>query len=77
MNDRLYETLMKLPRHNLICLMEEALDIMQGYNGQTRMECIIAAIGGRTEENPENGHMRHYIPSLKTIKQNTQTIIQY
>ena len=76
MNDKLYETLRKLPRHNLICLMDEALDIMQGYNGQTRTECIIRAIGGKIVEG-DNGSIKVSIPKLKEIKKNTETLVHF
>jgi hypothetical protein len=75
MHDKLYDTLMKLPRHNLICLLDEALDIMQGYNGQSKTECIIHAIGGKIVEG-DNGSIRFSIPKLKEIKKSTETMLQ-
>lgn len=50
MSDGLYELLMKLPRANLIALLWEALDEMQGYNGNSKLHCIMTALGAKEIE---------------------------
>ena len=75
MNERLYEILMKLPRANLINLMWAALDEMQAYNGRTRLDCVILAIGDATEcKEKDNGTMSYKIKSLEELKRNTETM---
>ena len=72
MNEKLYEQLIKLPRHNLISLMWGALDEMQDYNGRSRLECIMLAMGDAAEhEEKEDGTMRYKIKSLAELKRQT------
>ncbi len=68
MTDNLYAFLLKLPKENLIHTMWEALDLMQQYNGRSRVFCIATALGAK--ENPEKeGNWK--IPKLKEAKENT------
>ena len=73
MNEKLYEILEKLPRKNLINLMWEALDYMQGFNGRSRTDCITMAMGAEVEETKE-GRIKYTIKSLKQVKENTESM---
>ena len=74
MDDRIYELLEKLPRKNLIHLMWEALDIMQGNNGNTRQGCILDAMGSEIMDN-DRGTFSYRLPkTLKLIKENTESM---
>jgi len=39
----------KLPNHKKVLILFDALDIMQQYNGRTKQDCIILAMGGIPE----------------------------
>lgn len=73
MHDKLYDLLSKMPRHNLIVLLGESLDYMQHYNGRTKSECIISALGGQMRE-IEGGGIQFRLPSLKEAKKNTEAM---
>jgi len=74
MDDQVYELLEKLPRRNLIHLMWEALDNMQGYNGQTRQGCILEAMGAEKMDN-ERGTFSYRLPkTFKLIKEHTESM---
>lgn len=70
MNDTLYETLMKLPRANLISVMWDALDEMHTYNGRTRHYCILKSMGLEETEN-DKGRAVFKQTSLYAIKKHT------
>lgn len=76
MNDNLYETLTKLPRKNLIHLMWQALDEMQAWNGRSRQECIMIALGDSVEakENETTGKLSWSIKSLAELKRHTHNM---
>jgi len=75
MNDKLYEMLTKLPRRNLIHLMWGALDEMQTYNGRSRQQCIMLAIGNAAEsEEQKNGTMKYKVKSLAELKRVTHNM---
>lgn len=76
MNDKLYETLTKLPRRNLIHLMWDALDEMQVWNRRSRQECIMLALGDSVEgkENEKTGNMSWRIKSLAEVKRQTENM---
>jgi hypothetical protein len=73
MDDKLYEILTKLPRRNLIHLMWDALDEMQAYNGRSRQECIMLAVGNAAEskEHESTGEISYRIKSLAELKRST------
>jgi hypothetical protein len=73
MDDKLYDILLKLPRKNLIHLMWDALDYMQGYNGRSKQECILEAIGAELVEiGKDNDEYKYKIQSLAEAKRNTE-----
>ena len=75
MNERLYEILEKLPRKNLINLMWDALDIMEGNGSMGRQGCIMEAMGSEVSDNMKTGGFKYRLPStLKAIKENTDTM---
>lgn len=69
MNDKLYEIIMKLPKQNIINLMLNSLDLMQGYNGRKISECILESIGAKYCGEKEVWE----IPPLEEIKRHTKT----
>lgn len=71
MDERLYELLLKLPRRNLVHIMWEALDLMQQYNGRSKMYCIAMAIGAK-EDSKQDG--KYSIPSAQKIKENSESM---
>lgn len=71
MNDNLYELLLKLPKKNLINILWNALDEMQGYNGNTKTYCICKSLGFKEEE--KDGKLEWVIPNMSEIKKNTDT----
>ncbi len=70
MNEKLYELLMKMPKKNLINIMWDALDVMQAYNGRTKMFCIMESIGAVAHED-EYGCITYSIPKINEIKKLT------
>jgi len=50
MNENLRKLLMRLPKENLINLMMCSLDVMQGYNGHSRTEAILMALGAEQKD---------------------------
>ena len=48
--DQIQEEFTRLPNHQKIEVLYEALDFMQQYNGRTRFMCVALAMG---YENPE------------------------
>jgi len=74
MDDKVYELLEKLPRRHLIHLMWNALDIMQGYNGQTRQGCILEAMGSEKMHNERGGFSYRLPKTFKQIKENTEAM---
>lgn len=75
MPDRLYETLTKLPKKNLINLMWTALDEMQAYNGRSRTTCLMLAMGNAVEsKESESGGTKYRIKSLAELKRETETM---
>lgn len=70
MDDKLYDILMKLPKANIINLMEGSLDYMQGYNGRSRQTCILEALGADEYEN-EEGKISWKLPTQKEMKKYT------
>ncbi len=69
MNEKLYEILSKLPAVVLLNLLWSALDVMQSYNGQTKQEAILRAIGA-TKTDSENW----ILPNEKQITENCQSL---
>lgn len=67
MSDEFYAFLMKLPRANLINLLDESLDLMQQYNGRSRMTCIMMALNAKEIE---EGKWER--PTLKAAKEATK-----
>ena len=53
MNEKLYQFLLKLPKETLLQKMIEALDIMQGYNGQSVTQAVASACNLEMKENSE------------------------
>lgn len=74
MDNKLFETVMKLPKEHIVNLMWNALDEMQYYNGRTKTTCILLAMGAK--EADSDGH-KWRIPSLKELKENTETMIPF
>ncbi len=72
MSERLHEFLMKMPRANLIGLLYNSLDVMQGYNGHSRWFCIQAALGSDLKELDSGGWSAKY-PTLADAKRNNET----
>ena len=70
MNDKLYNKLLELPKKNLLHLMLEALGEMQAYNGRPIDKVIFLTMGGKLNDDETMWTM----PSLKTIKANTENI---
>lgn len=66
MNELLFQNLMKLPKVNLINLMDLALDEMQSYNGQTKLSSIMRALDAEEIE------YRWKLPSIKKMKEATK-----
>ena len=74
MDEQVYELLEKLPRKNLINLMWEALDIMQGNGTRTRQGCILEAMGSAIMDN-DRGTFSYKLPkTFKEIKENTESM---
>jgi hypothetical protein len=46
LHEKLEDYLMKKTKAELIEILSDSLDIMQGYNGRTPSECVILAVGG-------------------------------
>ena len=67
---------MKLPKANIINLMELALDNMQAYNGRTRQTCILEALGADEYEN-EEGNISWKLPTKKEMRENTDCGLPY
>lgn len=72
MNDKLYKIIMKLPKANIINLMEHALDTMQAYNGRSRQTCILEALGATEYEDEKTGKITWGVPSEKEMRKNTE-----
>lgn len=68
MDDKLYEILSKLPAETLLNLVWSSLDEMQSYNGQSKQEAILKAIGATRTD---SGGWR--IPEAKQIAENCQS----
>jgi len=68
--DKLERLLSRLPKSNLIRIMSNALDIMQGYNGHSIDYCILTAIGAKGKENNDCSWTWE-LPSLKEVRKNT------
>ena len=68
MNEKLYNQIMKLPKRNIINLMWEALDEMQAYNGRSRQECILLAMGASPIDS------KWKLPTQRELKENTKTM---
>ena len=73
MDDRLYQVLEKLPRRNLIHLMWEALDYMAQWNGRSRQECILMAMGAEPKTN-DKGRTSYRVQSLAEVKRATENM---
>lgn len=63
MSETLHELLMKLPKETLIGVMMNSLDIMQSWNGQSRTNAIMCAIGA---DETDDGKWK--VPSIEKIK---------
>jgi|GEM_PF-6773429 len=75
MDEKLYEMLEKLPRNNLIHLMWQALDEMQAWNGRSRQECIMIAMGSAVEsKEKDDGTTKYKIKSLAELKRQTHNM---
>lgn len=74
MQDNLYELLMKLPKKNLINLMWAALDEMQGFNGRSRMFCIMESMGVPLAPDDNNNQTKWVKPNLADIRKNTDAM---
>ncbi len=72
MDEKLYELLLKLPRKTLIDILWESLDLMQSYNGRSKTYCITMSMGVKEDPKKEG---RYSIPSLKKIKENSQSML--
>jgi hypothetical protein len=73
MTEDLYKLLEKLPRQKLIHLMWESLDYMQQWNGRSRQECILLALGATPVE--KDGRTVYKIEkSLSQIKKDLETM---
>jgi len=68
MNEKLYEKIMKLPKSNIVNLMWGALDEMQAYNGRSRQECILLAMGAKPIDS------KWKLPTQKKLKENTDNM---
>lgn len=55
MPDRLYQWLLKQTPERHIEILGEALDLMQQYNGRTRLYCVLTAAGFKENYNDETG----------------------
>lgn len=73
MDARLYQTLLSLPKENIIHAMWEALDHMQAYSGRTRQACVCMAIGCE-EKLDDDGSIKYSMKSIKHIKEHTETM---
>ena len=70
LNEKLYDFLLKLPRKNLIHIMDDALDIMQQYNGRSNFYCICRAMGWK-----ERNDGYAFLPTpLSMVKKYTENI---
>jgi len=69
MNEKLYDKIMKLPKSNIVNLMWGALDEMQAYNGRSRQECILLAMGASYIK---DGKWK--LPPHKTLRENTDSM---
>lgn len=65
MNEKLYEILSKLPAEVLLNIIWSSLNEMQSYNGQTKQEAILKAIGATKTD---VGNWK--IPNAKQIAEN-------
>lgn len=68
MTDKLFIYLMKLKKEDLLHVMWASLDIMEGYNGQTKTQAIMSAIGAETVE--KDGEPQWKMPSIKEASGN-------
>ena len=68
MDEKLYQRIKQLPKENIINLMWGALDIMQGYNGRSRTQCIATALGGEVSGDGSTISL----VTLKDAKENTE-----
>jgi len=48
-------------------IMYEALDLMQQYNGRSRIWCIVVALGGTASDN-DDGSFTYSIPTSSDTK---------
>ena len=68
-NDK-YDVLLKLPKKNLLKVMIDALDIMQGFNGYSKSWCIGEAMG-LERYTDENGNSLHKMIPFKEVRRKT------
>jgi hypothetical protein len=55
--------------------MWASLNEMQSYNGRSKIECIMLAMGNAAEtKEAETGRMSHRIKSLAKLKRNTESM---
>jgi len=63
MNDLLFAYLMKFKKRELIQVMWGSLDVMEGYNGQSKTQAIMSAIGAESVEKDEKQQWK--MPSIQ------------
>jgi len=73
MDERLYQTLLELPKENIIHVMWEALDHMASYSGRSRQSCVCMAIDCK-ERLDDDGSVKFSLKSMKHIKEYTETM---
>ena len=69
MEEKVWELIMKLPKENITNLLFLSLDEMRSWNGRTRGDCILRAIGAELNDRSWK------IPSMKKIKEITDSFI--
>lgn len=50
LHPKVWEYLNKLDKEQIVEVMLEALEVMQGYNGNTINYCVVKALGGEYNE---------------------------
>ncbi len=63
MNDLLFAYLMKFKKKELIQILWASVGVMEGYNGQSKTEAIMSAIGAESVEKDEQQQWK--MPSIQ------------
>lgn len=66
--EQLEARLLQETKQDMLDIMVEAVDIMQGYNGRSITHCIVEALGGSPRDDDNGNVVGYSYPSYKRKK---------